>query len=651
MDERQEMEVIGLLEEMISELGHAYSVSYTSGTPKTLHAYKYIIGKEVKDEDKVLSEEQLKLLASNENAKDVIKDIVEIIAKSNQYYKEFKSRLYIWEDIGKGFYTDGNKLDKQFIEKSYNSINDLNIEHVKNMINHDKSSFYTYMSIINNHLHNVKEKYLNFVDKMVSDYQDKYENNETLKWIIKNDEQFRKSGAKHNQKNELHYQWIEKNTKGINKKYKDFISSMDNHTDSIQKKEQDPHKQLKYKLQYLLARNKIINKMNRCTVELDEPEKHKVPKWRIRRSWDWTDKKQKSRNNNVIKETSTELSKIMSEYKDEVKNIQNEYKEQAKEERRAMKEKRKLEKAQKKQKLLPAGTEHEQITSESTHNSFVKRLKDSAENITNKDQLIKKFITKELKIPNQYTRNPVVYDALSEYIENYTNDCNYTGINKNMFDEYKKGLIIKQEENGITLKYRDARKKLINAIDISMKDEKLTIINEKECLNEMRKFIDENRALLDKYGKILPQNNPNTYFLVTTKVYDLESNIEFDRIKEVFDSEKKDKISDLRYIRNPKAMELVDCMKNGKPVKTMMLSIDQYSDIATLDATESKSYRMCLGNYQTELYIKNREEGKEYKMKLTKEAIAKSKYKDGFFKYQQYADLKQEINNMTRGRS
>ena len=623
MNKSKEVEVIDLLEDIIGELSGSYVTGTgKDGIPKRLfQVHDYLNGKKTDAKECIFSSTQLKMLAANKKARDVVEKTLAVYNRRIELGKDLQSRIY-------GCYSqkipvNGDIERANFEIGSYERINNLNQEHFNHMNEQGCSKVDDYMTIIENHVNGLNTVYLKELEDVIAEF---CQNHET-ETVIKPELIGKYFGS------------MESNRIGSNirkqdavnpiyKEYGSFLDKMDKGTASAQNKEYVPQKVLAYKLQYLIAKTKIIDIINTCMKDIETDMSSKKISSKI-----------KKKNDTAIKNAMAEIKEIANEYKSIVKDMKSQNKEDAKI----------IKKSQRKQKLLNAG---KKIDAEPIQKQEL-----------DENQLLKIFILEELGVPQTYLENPIANDAIFEYIQCYK-ESNYEAVQMRIsnFGAIKQGLVVSKLQDGIKFEYdRNANVKLKQVMEIKMNDGEVSITRENEVCPEV-----------DTISAKSSKSVPKIFVHKDARLYDKNTNIEMSR---VFTRAKLDEDSKVEescqnvYKRDLSNMHFVYKNNDKKPLDLSITS----EDIATLDGAVRTTYALAESSRQTTIraIVNSRMmEAKErskmnkargIKTKVPKESdvlaevqkevaestikrkLQESKYSEGFMKYPQYEGLNNSI--------
>ena len=623
MNKSKEVEVVDLLEDIIGELSGSYVTGTgKDGIPKRLfQVHDYLNGKKTDAKECIFSSTQLKMIADNKRARDVVEKTLAVYNRRIELGKDLQSRIY-------GCYSqkipvNGDIERANFEIGSYERINNLNQEHFNHMNEQGCSKVDDYMTIIENHVNGLNTVYLKELEDVIAEF---CQNHET-ETVIKPELIGKYFGS------------MESNRIGSNirkqdavnpiyKEYGSFLDKMDKGTASAQNKEYVPQKVLAYKLQYLIAKTKIIDIVNTCMKDIETDMSSKKISSKI-----------KKKNDTAIKNAMAEIKEIANEYKSIVKDMKSQNKEDAKI----------IKKSQRKQKLLNAG---KKIDAEPVQKQEL-----------DENQLLKIFILEELGVPQTYLENPIANDAIFEYIQCYK-ESNYEAVQMRIsnFGAIKQGLVVSKLQDGIKFEYdRNANVKLKQVMEIKMNDGEVSITRENEVCPEV-----------DTISAKSSKSVPKIFVHKDARLYDKNTNIEMSR---VFTRAKLDEDSKVEescqnvYKRDLSNMHFVYKNNDKKPLDLSITS----EDIATLDGAVRTTYALAESSRQTTIraIVNSRMmEAKErskmnkargIKTKVPKESdvlaevqkevaestikrkLQESKYSEGFMKYPQYEGLNNSI--------
>ncbi|MBQ3409392.1 MAG: hypothetical protein IJH12_09345 [Clostridia bacterium] len=616
MDKRQEVELIDLLEDIVGELSGSYVTGTgKDGIPKRLFQVNdYLSGKKTDAKECIFTLNQLKVIVGNERAKTIIEKVLNVYNKRIELSKKLQSRIY-------GCYSqkipvNGDIERANFEIESYERINYLNQEHFSHMMN-QRCTCDEYITIIENHINGLNNVYLKELEEWVKEFERVHNANIVIKPELIS----------------KYFGSMESNRIGSNirkqeavnqvyKEYGSFLDKMDKGTIAAQNKEFFPQKILGYKLQYLITKTKIVDAINVCMKNIETDMSSKKISQKI-----------KKKNDAVIKKALAEIKELANEYRTIIKEMKSQNKEDAKV----------IKKNQKRQKLLNAG---KQIT-----------VKETTEPVLTENELIKKFIVEELGVPQIYLANPVVYDAIFEYIQCFKESNHESDEMKvKNFDTIRQGLAFLEMPEGIKFEYdRKGNTKLKQAIEIKMNDDGLCIIRENEESPDAEKVSAKSTKQM-----------PKIYVHTDSRIYDKSTNIEMSRIfkraKLANNSRVEEESCQNIYKRDMKNMHFVYKNNEKKPLD---LSIT-LEDIATLDGAVRSTYALSESSRQTMIraIVNSRmveakekckmDKARGIKTNVPKEAdvyaqvqkdveestiikkLQESKYSEGFYKYPQY---------------
>lgn len=623
MNKSKEVEVVDLLEDIIGELSGSYVTGTgKDGIPKRLfQVHDYLNGKKTDAKECIFSSTQLKMIADNKKARAVVEKTLAVYNRRIELGKDLQSRIY-------GCYSqkipvNGDIERANFEIGSYERINNLNQEHFNHMNEQGCSKVDDYMTIIENHVNGLNTVYLKELEDVIAEF---CQNHET-ETVIKPELIGKYFGS------------MESNRIGSNirkqdavnpiyKEYGSFLDKMDKGTASAQNKEYVPQKVLAYKLQYLIAKTKIIDIINTCMKDIETDMSSKKISSKI-----------KKKNDTAIKNAMAEIKEIANEYKSIVKDMKSQNKEDAKI----------IKKSQRKQKLLNAG---KKIDAEPVQKQEL-----------DENQLLKIFILEELGVPQTYLENPIANDAIFEYIQCYK-ESNYEAVQMRIsnFGAIKQGLTVSKLQDGIKFEYdRNANVKLKQVMEIKMNDGEVSITRENEVCPEV-----------DTISAKSSKSVPKIFVHKDARLYDKNTNIEMSR---VFTRAKLDEDSKVEescqnvYKRDLSNLHFVYKNNDKKPLDLSITS----EDIATLDGAVRTTYALAESSRQTTIraIVNSRMmEAKErskmnkargIKTKVPKESdvlaevqkevaestikrkLQESKYSAGFMKYPQYEGLNNNI--------
>lgn len=619
MNKGKEVEIIDLLEDVIGELSGSYVTGTgKDGIPKRLFQVNdYLNGKSTDAKERIFTPAQLKMIADNKRAKDVIEKALSVYNRRTELGKDLQSRIY-------GCYSqkipvNGEIERANFEINAYERINNLNQEHFNHMNEQGCTKIDEYMTIIENHVNGLNTVYLKELEDNIVEFC----NNHETDTIIKPELIGKYFGS------------MESNRIGSNirkqdavnpiyKEYGTFLDKMDKGTANAQSKEYVPQKVLAYKLQYLLAKTKIVDVINACMkdIETDMSSKKISPKI-------------KKKNDAAIKKSLAEIKEIANEYKCIIKDIKSQNKEDAKI----------IKKSQRKQKLLNAG---KKIVAEPVQKQEL-----------DENQLLKIFILEGLGVPQTYIENPITNDAIFEYVQCYK-DSNYEAVQMRIsnFNAIKQGLTVSKFQDGIKFEYnRNANIKLKQVMEIKLNDGEVSITRENEVS-------PDDDSISAKTSKSIPK----IFVHKDTRLYDKNTNIEMSRIftrAKLAEDNKIEESCQNVYKRDLSNLHFVYKNDDKKPLDLSITS----EDIATLDGAVRTTYALAESSRQTTIraIVNSRMmEAKErskmnkargIKTKVPKESdvlaevqkevaesaikrkLQESKYSDGFMKYTQYESL------------
>lgn len=625
MDKGQTIEIIDLLEDIIGELSGSYVTGTgKDGIPKRLfQLIDYFNGKSTDMKERIFTLRELKVIAEDKRAKTVVEKAYKIYNKRIEITKELQSRIY-------GCYSqkipiDGNVERANFENASFKRINNLNQEHFNHMSEQNFCNCDEYMKIIENHINGLEHVYLKELEGLILEFCQ----NHNSKTVIKPELIGKYFGSMESNRirSNIRKQDI------VNPLYKElgsFVDRMDKGTVAAQNKELIPQKILAYKLQYLITKTKIMDVINTCmkNIEVDISNKK-------------ISSKTKKKNDTIIKKSLIEIKELINGYKDIVKAMRAQNKEDA----------RIVKKSQRKQKLLNAGN---------TKSEVLKSSGITIEPILSENQLIKKFITEVLKVPEYYIANPVVYDTMYEYIQCFK-ESNHQGENfcLSNLKNLRQGLAFLEMPDGIKFEYdRKGNTKLRQAIEIRINGNQVSIIRENEESPDADK-------LLTKTAKAVPK----IFVHKDSRMYDKDTNIEMSRIftraKLVENSKLEEESCQNVYRRDLSNMHFVYKNNDKKPLDLSITS----EDIATLDGAIRTTYALAESSRQTTIRAivnsrmleakerskMNKARGiktkvpkesdifaqvqKEVEESTIKRKLQESKYKAGFMQYPQYGGI------------
>ena len=549
MNKGKEVEIIDLLEDIVGELSGSYVTGTgKDGIPKRLfQVHDYLNGKKTDAKECIFTPAQLKMIADNKRAKDVVEKVLTVYNKRTELGKELQSRIY-------GCYSqkipvNGDVERANFEINAYERINNLNQEHFSHMDEQGCCKIDEYMTIIENHVNGLNTVYLKELEDVIADF---CQNHET-ETVIKPELVGKYFGS------------MESNRIGSNirkqdavspiyKEYGTFLDKMDRGTIAAQSKEYVPQKVLAYKLQYLMAKTKIIDVINTCMKDIETDMSCKKISPKI-----------KKKNDAAIKKSLAEIKEIANEYKSIIKDMKSQNKEDAKI----------IKKSQRKQKLLNAGRK---VVIESVENQEL-----------DENQLIKLFIIEELGVPQNYLENPVVNDAIFEYVQCYKESNHQADEMKiSNFGTIKQGLTLSKTQDGIKFEYdRNSNTKLKQTMEIKMNDGELCITRQ-----------NEESPDADKVSAKPSKQVPKIYVHTDSRMYDKKTNIEMSRVftRSKLNEERATEESCKNvYKRDITNMHFVYKNDDKKPLDLSITS----EDIATLDGAVRSTYALSESSRQT----------------------------------------------------
>lgn len=550
MNKGQSVEIIDLLEDMIGELSGSYVTGTgKDGIPKRLFQVNdYLNGKSTDAKECIFSPAQLKVIAGDKKAKEIAVKALNVYNQRIDLSKELQSRIY-------GCYSqkipvNGDIERANFEIEAYERLNNLNQEHFNHMSEQGCCKIDDYMTIIENHVNGLNTVYL----KELEDNIEKFCENHNTETVIKPELIGKYFGSMESNRIGSNIRKQEA-VNPVYKEYGSFLDKMDKSTIAAQNKEFVPQKILGYKLQYLITKTKIIDAINMCmkNIETDMSSKKISPKI-------------KKKNDAVIKKALSEIKELTNEYKTIIKEMKSQNKEDAKV----------IKKNQRRQKLLNAG---KQII-----------IQEIEEPVLTENELIKKFIVDELGIPKKYLDNPVVYDAIFEYIQCFK-ESNHEADEMKVknFSTIRQGLAFLEMPEGIKLEYdRKGSTKLKQAIEIKMNDNGLCITRENEESPDAEKVSAKSTKQM-----------PKIYVHTDSRMYDMSTNIEMSRIfkraKLACNSRVEEESCKNVYKRDMKNMHFVYKNNEKKPLDLSITS----EDIATLDGAVRSTYAISESSRQT----------------------------------------------------
>ncbi len=623
MNKGKEVEIIDLLEDIIGELSGSYITGTgKDGIPKRLfQVHDYLNGKKTDAKECIFTPSQLKMIADNKKAKGIVEKALAVYNQRIELGKELQSRIY-------GCYSqkipvNGDVERANFEINAYERINNLNLEHFNHMNEQGCCKVDNYMTIIDNHVNGLNTVYLKELEDVIADF---CQNHET-ETVIKPELIGKYFGS------------MESNRIGSNikkqdavipvyKEYGAFLDKMDKGTAAAQNKEYVPQKVLAYKLQYLMAKTKIIDVINTCMKDIEtDISSKKIPP------------KIKKKNDAAVKKSLAEIKEIANEYKCIIKDMKSQNKEDAKI----------IKKSQRKQKLLNAGRK---VVIEPVN-----------EQELDENQLLKIFILEELGVPKNYLENPVVNDAIFEYVQCYKESNHEADEMKiSNFGTIRQGLTYMEMPNGIKFEYdRKGNSKLKQAMEIKMDDGNL-------CITRQNEESPESNKVSAKSSK----QKPKLYIHTDSRMYDKKTNIEMSRvfIRAKLNEERATEESCQNiYKRDITNMHFVYKNDEKKPLDLSITS----EDIATLDGAVRSTYALSESSRQTTIRaivnsrmmeakertkmdkargIKTKMPSesdiyaavqKEVEYSTIKRKLQESKYLDGFMQYPQYNDINNNL--------
>lgn len=620
MNKGKEVEIIDLLEDIVGELGGSYVTGTgKDGIPKRLfQVHDFLNGKKTDAKECIFSAAQLKMIADNKKAKEIVEKALYVYNQRIELGKDLQSRIY-------GCYSqkipvNGDIERANFEINAYERINNLNQEHFNHMNEQGCCKIDEYMTIIENHVNGLNTVYLKELEDCIAQF---CQNHET-ETIIKPELIGKYFGSMESNRIGSNIRKQEA-VNPVYKEYGAFLDKMDKGTIAAQNKEYVPQKVLAYKLQYLITKTKIIDVINTCMKDIETDMSCKKISPKI-----------KKKNDTAVKKSLAEIKEIANEYKGIIKDMKSQNKEDAKI----------IKKSQRKQKLLNAG---KKVVVEPVE-----------EQELDENQLIKKFIVEELGVPQNYIDNPVVYDAIFEYIQCFKESNHEADEMKiSNFNTIRQGLAFLEMPDGIKFEYdRKGNTKLKQAIEIKMSDGDLCITRENEESPEAEKVSAKSSKQM-----------PRIYVHTDSRMYDKKTNIEMSRIftraKLASNSRVEEESCKNVYKRDINNMHFVYKNDDKKPLD---LSITT-EDIATLDGALRSTYALSESSRQTTIraIVNSRmmeakertkmDKARGIKTKMPNEAdvyaavqkevadstlqrkLQESKYKAGFMQYPQYYSI------------
>ena len=135
MNERQNYELVSILEDMISELGGFYQQGTVIDNSSKIKAqlYKHLRGLSIDENERILSDEQLKLISDNPKARNIAEKIMNVAYQRGELLANFKNRVYTCDIVGVAINVESEM--SSFYSEVYETINDFNEDHFSEMVN------------------------------------------------------------------------------------------------------------------------------------------------------------------------------------------------------------------------------------------------------------------------------------------------------------------------------------------------------------------------------------------------------------------------------------------------------------------------------------------------------------------------------------
>ncbi len=645
MNERQNYELVSILEDMISELGGFYQQGTVidNSSKITAQLYKHLRGLSIDENERILSDEQLKLISDNPKARNIAEKIMNVAYQRGELLANFKNRVYTCDIVGVAINVESEM--SSFYSEVYETINDFNEDHFSEMVNSADLTLDDFLGDINEHVDMLGKECFPILMQTYKGFRERVETDETRKRKC-TDEIIAKRDA-------LRSNSLDVYKTNLGELYKHYGSTMDGTDKGIVQPKEDCSlsEAMSYKAQFLLTKTKMMDAFNECAVQLEIPKAVYNNNRFMGKGPRYIDNPETVKeNNSKVKNSARKIDGVLKEYKDEVKTI-----------KKGIKIERKRAKKQRKNiKLLgaPAASEislDEEKKSTNIRNEFVSELAKSAKESLSREQIIKKFITEEMGISKSFTLNPIIYNAIESEFQEY---FKYQDISMEKLTNYKNQFSVREDgNNSLSLNYMDDALKLPRKMDVRIADGKIRIDKQKEDVEfGIPKEIGGERKKIRFNDK-------------DTRIYDQNTSVEIVRreSRERLDEEGNSIATVYKhtYRRDSNNPEFVYKDEEKQPID---LSLSP-EDMATLNGAtdemyeQRKSYRDQEINvvFQKKYYDETEKailEGKgkdsvnvnelhsivesEIRAKAVKEKINQSKYKAGLSQYSGVENIQHE---------
>ena len=645
MDGRREVEVISLLEDAIGELSCAFIVGTGKNEkPKLLYQISnFVNNKKTEKNMRVLSDSQVKLLVENTKAMNILTRAMDVYQKREKIMRQFDARIYACK--AHSIHINSKKERAGFQIAAYSRINELNNQHFEHMIIQNHSTIDEYYRIIENYMSSLETVYIEELSNMITSFDIKHGNDV----ILRAEEVEKYFGSEESYRIRLDSK-KSKVVGGIFKNYGDFIDRIDKQAQSLESKEVVPARALEYKFQYLIAKTRIMEIINRGMKNINVPSKlekssgivSKITKRISTNKQKYIGIDSKKRNEVCVRKMTDEIENIVSNYRNTIKELKSKNKMDSK----------LVRKLQKSNNILNEGINvNSKVIIKNDANAYKKQLEVVLEDRLDNKALIRQFLITKLEIPQQFVSNPVIIETLANFIEKYNvNAKDGSKDLKSNFEKLKSNIHVEFSNNEVA--FYQGESKL---------DETKKRVIVRNNLNQV--FVTESTespVILDERISNQPIWEVNT----NTRIYDGETNIEMSRLvrRALLDANRNEVqvLESSVYKRNTENLNYV-IKENDNTKRDISITPE---DIATLDGAVRPSYKLCESSRKTTVraiankrILENTEptDNKEDVLKKVEEEIAKdtierkikeSKFKSGFLKYPKYSYLKHEVEHV-----